>query len=138
MEPFALTLFVLCACTGLVTVALLARWLRSQAEREPDILLEDAPVSNIIAPLAASQTATSRARATVLDDDATQPMTRTETHWAGTEWPSTLPLQHGADAEAAAPTSAERLGAQSAQQVDIEADGYADTQPMPVESALHR
>lgn len=118
MESFALTLFVLCACTGLLTVGVLARWLRSQAEASPDIELASVPPS---AMPTQQQGAAQATRQLSLDgDDVTQPMTRTQTNWANsTDWPSTLAVDPGM--ETIPPT-------------EPYYPEFADTQPMPVET----
>ena len=129
MESFALTLFVLCACAGLLTVAVLARWLRSQPLRGPDIDLDFGPDDRAVKASALTQSAPAGqpvAPSTFLEDDATQPMTRTQTSWGATDWPSTLP--------------ADALAAMEAQAMDDAAPHptFADTQPMPVEPEVAR
>lgn len=118
MESFALTLFVLCACTGLLTVGVLARWLRSQAAAAPDIELESAPPSAL--PTHQHAAAEAPRQLSLEGDDATQPMARTQTHWGhSTEWPSTLAIDPGM--ETIPPTEPYH-------------PEFADTQPMPVET----
>lgn len=123
MDTFALTLFVVCACGGMLSVALLHRWLRAQASRmQPDITLEsEAPAAPIASPLPASRAAGVRSPAPlplpVLDDEPTQPMARTDTSFGGTDFPSTLTL--------------DALEAESAPSVN---QGFADTLPMPLET----
>lgn len=132
MESLALTLFVLCTCTGLVSVAIMARWLRGHLRSQPDVVLAD-PVraDPIVTPLSASAAAagavatstlaTPRRPPPVLDDEPTQPWARTQT-WGpmdASDWPTTvLDPSQAPDAESKRPAE----------------PGFADTQPMPPEA----
>jgi hypothetical protein len=135
MEPYALTLFVLFACGGMLTIALLARWLRGQSGTVPDIELETAPGESVLASSTAAEprrtaAAAGRAqRAPVTDDEATQPMTRTETSWGGTDWPSTQPFASSQPAVVAPGVDETPRTASS---------DFADTLPMPVETTASR
>jgi hypothetical protein len=142
MESFALTLFVLCTCTGLICVALMARWLRVQAANTPDIELDAADTpAGIVTPLApspgvqpvpalASTPKTGAPRSSTLaasglpEDDATQPMTRTDIVWNSPDWPTTVLSGPAEDSEHV------DIGGD-----DVEDTAFADTEPMPVETA---
>ena len=121
MDSFALTLFVVCASGGMLCVALLQRWLLTHSRTQPDIVVDSLPpAAPIVTPSPAGRAlgASSLAIApTLLDDEPTRPMTRTDTSFGRTDFPSTLAL----DAlETESPPGA--------------GQGFADTMPMPVET----
>jgi hypothetical protein len=127
MDSFALTLFAVCACGAMICVALLQRWLRTHSRKQPDIVLDSLPpAARIVAPSPAGRSvgaagavgAGSLAIAQVVpDDEPTRPMTRTDTAFGRTDFPSTLALD-ALDAESPPGAS----------------PGFADTMPLPVET----
>lgn len=129
MESLALLLFVVCCSAGMLCVALFKRWLMRQTRLQQVMPLDTEPAPMVGAALtaglatAAGGVAAAAAASSPSDDEPTQPMTRTDTAFDSTDWPTTLMLDLS-EPEAEPETDS-----------SDEAAGFAETMPFPVESA---